>query len=229
MRQLILNVTLLEKNAKIRRDASCNSKNVIYVAYCIKCMKQGVGWTTSWKLRLSNYKSHVKKKELAWRIVKHFIENCNNNGFNNLRFTIVDCLYNEEDLTGDEIDDHFLKKEKFWIRTLVTQHHGLNSKHDLKRKKAMWAWKVKPLDIENSYMYHKKTQYVENFNDCLIMIFLNIVFQTSYEKCFIVKREYWFENVSEVFRFSMVLFEKFCCFFGLSQDLGFVVYFSWMN
>ena len=205
---------------KIRRDTSCTSKNIIHAGYCIKCMKQRVGWTTSWKTRLSNYKYHVKKKKLACRIEKHFIENCNNNGFNNLRFTIVDCLYNEEGLTDDEIDDHFLKKEKFWIRTLVTQHHGLNSKHDLKRKKAMWAWKVKPLDIENSYMYHKKTQYVENFNDCLIMIFL---------KCFIVKREYWLENVNEVFRFSIVFFEKLCCFFGLSQDLGFVIYFSWMN
>ena len=127
-----------------------------------------------------------------------------------MRFAIVYCLYNVEDLTDYDL---LLKKEKFWIRTLVTQHHGLDSKHDLKRKKSMWAWEVKPLDIENSYMYHKKTQYVENFNDCLIMIFLNIVFQTSYEKCFIVKREYWFENISEVFRFSMVLFEKFCCFF----------------
>ena len=89
------------------------------------------------KTRLSSYKYHVKKKKLACRIEKHFIENCNNNGFNNLRFIIVDYLCNEEGLTGDEIDNHFLKKEKFWIRTLVTQHHGLNSKHDLKRKKAM--------------------------------------------------------------------------------------------
>ena len=28
-----------------------------------------------------------------------------------------------------------LKKEKFWIKILVTQHYGLNSKHDLNRKK----------------------------------------------------------------------------------------------
>ena len=39
-------------------------------------------------------------------------------------------------------------------------------------------------------MYHKKVQNVENVNDFLIMIFLNTVFQTSYKKCFIVKREY---------------------------------------
>ena len=48
----------------------------------------------------------------------------------------------------------------------------------------MRVQKVKPLDIENGYMYHKKAQYVENFNDFLIMVFLTIVFQTSYEKCF---------------------------------------------
>ena len=29
----------------------------------------------------------------------------------------------------------------------------------------MWAWKVNLLDNENGYMYHKKAQYVENFND----------------------------------------------------------------
>ena len=51
------------KKYKIRKDTSCNSKNVIYIAYCIKFMKQGVGSTASWKPRLSNYKSHVKKKK----------------------------------------------------------------------------------------------------------------------------------------------------------------------
>ena len=40
------------KKYKIRRDTSCSSKNVIYVAYCIKRMKQGVGSTTSLKSRL---------------------------------------------------------------------------------------------------------------------------------------------------------------------------------
>ena len=48
-----------------------------------------------------------------------------------MRFTIVYCLYNAEDLTDYDL---LLKKEKFWIRTLVTQHHGLDSKHDLKKK-----------------------------------------------------------------------------------------------
>ena len=66
--------------------------------------------------------------------MRHFIGNCNDNGFNNLRFTIMDWLNNVDGLTA-EIDDLLLEKEKFWIRALVTQHHGLNKKHDLNRKK----------------------------------------------------------------------------------------------
>ena len=58
----------------------------------------------------------------------------------------------------------------------------------------MRAQKVKPLDIENGYMYHKKAQYVENFNDFLIMVFLTIVFQTSYEKCFYGKTRIHLKN-----------------------------------
>ena len=48
---------------KIRRDSNCNTKNVIYLAYCKKCYKQGVGSCIEWKPRLRNYKSHIKKKK----------------------------------------------------------------------------------------------------------------------------------------------------------------------
>ena len=39
------------------------------------------------------------------------------NGFNNLPLTIVDCLDNVHGLTAGEIDDLLLEKEKFRIRT----------------------------------------------------------------------------------------------------------------
>ena len=44
--------------------------------------------------------------------MRHFTENCNDNGFKNLRFTIADCLNNVEGLTDDEIDHLLLKKKK---------------------------------------------------------------------------------------------------------------------
>ena len=51
--------------------------------------------------------------------MRHFIENCNDNGFSNFRFSIYDCLTNVEGLIDDEIHDLLL----FCIRALVMQHH----------------------------------------------------------------------------------------------------------
>ena len=61
----------------IRKDRMCTAKNVLYLAYCTKCGEQGTGSTVSWKPRLSNYKSHIKQSVHSCKIVKHFIEKCN--------------------------------------------------------------------------------------------------------------------------------------------------------
>ena len=120
---------------KINRSSTCSTANVIYVAYCVTCGKQGVGSTVSWKPRLANYKSHIKKKLATCRIVQHFTHNCNDEFFSNLRFIIVDVVNNVELLTLQEIDTLLLAKEKFWIGTLVTQHKGLNGTHHWRRSK----------------------------------------------------------------------------------------------
>ena len=44
---------------------------MIYLAYCTKCDKRGVGSTENWKPQLSDYKSHIKKKLKPYSIVKH--------------------------------------------------------------------------------------------------------------------------------------------------------------
>ena len=119
---------------KVRSNFTCSTPNVIYVAYCTLCGKQGVGSTTSWKPRLANYKSHVKKKKATCRIVSHFIGDCSNPSLEHLRFILVDAVVNTEGLTQSEVDGLLLKKEKFWIGTLVTQHKGLNGTHDWSRK-----------------------------------------------------------------------------------------------
>ena len=45
----------------IRRDSTCSTLNVVYMAYCKICKKQVVGSIISWKPRLRKYKSHIKK------------------------------------------------------------------------------------------------------------------------------------------------------------------------
>ena len=47
---------------KVKRSTSCVSKNVIYIAFCLNCLKQGFGSTVDCKPRLRNYKSHIRGK-----------------------------------------------------------------------------------------------------------------------------------------------------------------------
>ena len=61
--------------------------------------------------------------------MRNIIENYNDNGFNNLRFTIVDCLNYGDGLTAHETDDLLLEKKKCWIRTLVNNIMTLCSYH----------------------------------------------------------------------------------------------------
>ena len=120
------------------KNMNCNTPNVVYLGDCIKCTLQGVGSTVRWKPRLRNYKSWVKLRIRQCRLSNHFIDNpeCRGpeeNPWANMKFTIIDCLDNCENLTQEQIDDELLKKEKMWIRKLLTYHHGMNSSHDLNR------------------------------------------------------------------------------------------------
>ena len=120
----------------IRRESSCDSESVVYVAFCRICGRQGVGSTVGWKKRLANYKSHIRSKKPTCKIVQHFLEVCNGGDpVKNIGFVIVDVLNNTDGLTQEEVDALLLHKEQFWIGTLVTQHAGLNGTHDWNRSK----------------------------------------------------------------------------------------------
>ena len=83
---------------------------MIYLAYCTKCGKQGVGSTENWKRRLSNYKLHPKKKVISCSVVKHFIDLCTDtvNPSKYLRFILIDCVTNTKNSSKEEIDDLLL-------------------------------------------------------------------------------------------------------------------------
>ena len=68
-------------------------------------------------------------------IVKHFLHDCpdNEDPSGHLVFVILDGLDNTSGLSGEEVDDLLLQKEKFWIGTLLTMHKGMNSTHDWNR------------------------------------------------------------------------------------------------
>ena len=112
-------------------DSTCSTPNVVYVAHCKKCKKEGVGSAISGKPRLRNNKSQIKKNLPSCRIVMHFIDECCDEeiAIKYLALVIIDVVNNTCGLTHSQIDDLLLKKEKVWISTLVTQHQGLNSTH----------------------------------------------------------------------------------------------------
>ena len=121
---------------KVRQSTSCVSKNIIYIGFCLNCLKQGVGSTVDWKPRLWTYKSHIKKKVRSCCIVNHFIDVCSDTDdpSGNIRFIIIDQLNKTNSLSSDETDDLLLQNERFWISMLVTIHKGLNSTLDWNRK-----------------------------------------------------------------------------------------------
>ena len=125
---------------RIRRDSTCDTKNVIYLfitlfTYCKKCNKQGVGSCIEWKPRLRNYKSHIKNKNPTCRIVKHFIDDCNDSQlpFKYLGFLIIDVLNNVEIYLKMILRACYFKQKIFGLGLLVTQHRGLNGSHDWNR------------------------------------------------------------------------------------------------
>ena len=121
---------------RIHRDSTCNTKNVIYLAYSKKCYKQGIGFFIEWKPQLRNYKSHIKNKNPTCRILKHFIDACydSNDPFKYLGFLIIEVLKNVQYLSRNNIESLLLQKENFWIGTLANQHKGLNGNHDWNRR-----------------------------------------------------------------------------------------------
>ena len=125
------------KKYYICRDSTCSTPNVVYLAYCKKRKKQGVGFTISWKPRLRNYKSYIKKNVGSCKIVAHFIDACCDEKIllKYLAFVIIEVVNNTSGLTSNQIENRLLEKEEFWIGTLVTQQQGLNSTHNRNRSK----------------------------------------------------------------------------------------------
>ena len=77
---------------KVRWSTSCVSKNVIYIAFCLNCLKQGVGSTVDWKPRLRNYKSRIKKKVRSCSIVNHFIDVCSDTDDPSKNITLITSI-----------------------------------------------------------------------------------------------------------------------------------------
>ena len=88
---------------------------MIYLAYCTKCGKQGVGSTENYEPRLSNYKSQIAKESQSCSIVKHFIDSCADtvNPSIYLRFILMTTLLTPKIEVKKKLIIYFQKKRIF--------------------------------------------------------------------------------------------------------------------
>ena len=59
---------------KIRQTIDYRSKNIIYLVTCKRCRMQGVGSTLDFQGRVSDYITHMYKKNDTCEIVEHLLK-----------------------------------------------------------------------------------------------------------------------------------------------------------
>ena len=134
-----------KQTLKINKNITCTSKNVIYVIEDKVCNKQLVGSTDNIKLRLANYKSHIRKKVLTCNLVSHFYSTTNHKVVHPLsdnfardlkgeiEFTLVDQLEQEEWESNKHFIDRLRALEGMWENKLQTfAPYGLNVRDENK-------------------------------------------------------------------------------------------------
>ena len=150
---------------KTRGDSSCQTENVICVAYCLNCQKQGISSAVSWKPRLRNYKSHIKNNMKSCKIVRHFIEEYK--VASNLRFINFDVLNNVDHFSSDEIEVLLLQK---YIRLYMYTCHTTQG--------VKWnPW----LEENKAFLKAKVTHQMKFFNLSLWIIYGNQFINLQYK------------------------------------------------
>ena len=59
---------------KISRNIDCRSENIMYLVTCNRCRMQGVGSTLDFQGKMSDYISHMYKKNDTCEIAEHFLK-----------------------------------------------------------------------------------------------------------------------------------------------------------
>ena len=111
---------------KIKQEINCRSKNIIYFVIYRACGKQGVGRTTAFQSRISNYIPHICKHEPTCNTVKHFYETLNHSVQD---FRIMGTVQLEHPpKTPKALKARLIELEGFWqVRLQTVEPYGLNS------------------------------------------------------------------------------------------------------
>ena len=115
---------------RIKQEINCRSKNIIYLVTCRACGKQGVGRTTAFQSRISNYMLHICKKGPTCSTVKHFYE-APDHSVQDLRIMGIVQLENPPKEPKEPKEPKALKARLiegyFQVKLQTLEPYGLNS------------------------------------------------------------------------------------------------------
>ena len=114
---------------RIKQEINCRSKNIIYLVTYRTCGKQGVGRTTAFQSRISNYISHICKHKPSCSTVKHFYETPNHL-VQDFRMMGIVQLENPPK-TPKALKARLIEFEGYWqVKLQTLEPYGLNSIND---------------------------------------------------------------------------------------------------
>ena len=121
---------------KIRQRITCKSRNIICLVTCAKCKLQGVGHSTQFGKRISNYFSHIKSGARDCEISCHFID-CHQDTWildyrNNTDFQLIGITQQQNPPRNKEDLEQRLRDFEGQVELGTVQPHGLNFRNELK-------------------------------------------------------------------------------------------------
>ena len=116
----------------IQQKLSCSSRNVIYLATCVKCNLQYVGSTSNeFKVRFRNHKSNMLKNKRTCELAIHF--NNSEHEISQINFIVIEQIRSFENSL--HLEQLLLTREAYWTAQLFTLNpHGLNKRREFRSK-----------------------------------------------------------------------------------------------
>ena len=103
---------------KIGKQLTCETKNIVYMIQCEKCMKQYIGQSErSLKERISEHKGYIKNSHLEKATGAHFNER--GHKIEHMKVCIIEKVNKSNEQYRKE-------REKFFIQKFNTYHDGIN-------------------------------------------------------------------------------------------------------
>ena len=111
---------------KTRGTLTCNTKNIIYLITCQRCIRQCIGYAAGFRERFGIYKSDVNIGKRRCGVANHLINVCKS-AICKMEYLQVQLIEHAVAREGEDIDKIFWESVKYCQVQLFTLTYGLSS------------------------------------------------------------------------------------------------------